>query len=170
MRDIKPTDERLAKGDVTESLIDDPVNGFSVARARSSGALYALRRTGTLTDAHVTAAERWARDYETGVLGGADPEASRQCGRADVEYALLSRIGAADRCRHVRGCLGVAAEILLIRLMIDGMSISAVSAHTGKSRERLAGAVEMVLEQLTEVYDKMPQGLMQDWSSVPRFC
>ncbi|MBO1325296.1 hypothetical protein K2X14_07780 [Acetobacter sp. TBRC 12305] len=148
-------------------MIEDPCSRISVKRSRSSGALYALRRAGTLTDAHVTAAEHWARDYETGILGGRDPEASRQCGCADAEYALLSRIGAADRCRYVKNRVGSAGEKLLICLMIDGLSISIMSNDSGKPRARLTGSIELLLEQLSEIYTNLPPGLLSDWSSIP---
>lgn len=165
---VSATPERLAKGDVTEVYFQEDRNQPVEKRLRSSGALYALRRVGTITDAHVTAAEHWARDYETGVLGARDPEAGKQCGRADPEYALLSRIAAADRCRYVRNKISAVGENLLINLMIEGLSISSLSLESGKPRARLTGAVELLLEQLIEIYEQMPERCFFDWSSVKR--
>lgn len=164
---VNATPERLAKGDVTEVYVQECQNLPPEKRLRSSGALYALRRAGTITDAHVTAAEHWTRDYETGILGARDPEAGKQCGRADPEYALLSRIAAADRCRYVRNKISTVGENLLINLMIKGLSISSLSLESEKPRARLTGAIEFLLEQLIEIYEQMPERCIFDWSSVP---
>lgn len=150
---INATPERLSKGDVTTVYVQEHKNRPAEQRLRSSGALYALRRAGTITDAHVAAAESWARDYETGILGARDPEASKKCGCADAEYALLSRIAAAGRCRHVKCCIGVSGERLLLCIMIQGLSISNLSADTGKPRARLTGAIEIILEQISDIYN-----------------
>ena len=103
---------------------------------RSAGLLYTLRRSETITDAAVAAAESWARDYETGVLGGKDPEKSRQCGNPDAEYAILSRIAAVSRCRYVRSCLGSVGDDLLRKHMLAGTSISQFSDQQEKDRMR----------------------------------
>ena len=91
MHDIKPTQERLQKGDVTQVYVQEHESLPPVKRYRSSGALYALRRAGTITDAHVAAAELWARDYETGVLGARDPEACKSGGRSDPHTIMQAR-------------------------------------------------------------------------------
>lgn len=156
MRDIKPTAERLAKGDVTEVYVQEQEKQPPEKRYRSSGALYALRRAGTITDAHVAAAELWARDYETGVLGARDPEAGRKGGLADPHTIMLARAAAVSRCEYVRKALGTVGETLLLRMMIDGMSVQAIAEAGSTHKLRVSGAIELVLEQLVEVLDQMP--------------
>lgn len=155
MRDIKPTAERLAKGDVTEVYVQEQEKQPPEKRYRSSGALYALRRAGTITDAHVAAAELWARDYETGVLGARDPEAGRKGGVADPHTIMLARAAAVSRCDYVRNALGKVGVAFLSQVMIDGMSINALSAATRRDKRRVAGSIELLLEQLVEIYDIM---------------
>ncbi|MFT8440169.1 hypothetical protein [Acetobacter fabarum] len=150
------TPERAQRGDLTHVYVHHIHSTAYAEVQRSAGLLYTLRRSGTITDAAVAAAESWARDYETGVLGGKDPEKSRQSGNPDAEYAILSRIAAVDRCRYVRSCLGSVGEDLLRKIMIDGLSISQISDQQEKDRKRLSGAIELLLEQLAEVYSNMP--------------
>lgn len=150
------TPERAQRGDLTHVYVNHQSGTDCAEVRRSAGILYILRRSGTITDAAVAAAEHWARDYETGVLGGKDPEKSRQSGNPDAEYAILSRIAAVDRCRYVRACLGNVGVDLLYKIMIDGMSISQISDQHEKDRKRLSGAIELLLEQLAEVYSNMP--------------
>lgn len=155
MREIKPTPERLAKGDVTEVYVEEQKGQPPQRRFRSSGALYALRRTGTITDAHVAAAELWARDYETGVLGARDPEAGRKGGVADPHTIMLARAAAVSRCEYVRKALGKIGTAFLCQVMIDGMSINALATATRRDKRRVAGGIELLLEQLVEIYDTM---------------
>ncbi|KAA8384039.1 hypothetical protein FOH24_07695 [Acetobacter tropicalis] len=156
MRDIKPTAERLAKGDVTEVYVQEQEKQPPEKRYRSSGALYALRRAGTITDAHVAAAELWARDYETGVLGARDPEAGRKGGVADPHTIMLARAAAVSRCEYVRKALGAVGETLLRRMMIDGMSVQAIAEAGSTHKLRVSGALELLLDQLVEALDRMP--------------
>lgn len=149
------TPERMQRGDLAFSKIKDR-SGKDVPVIRSSGALYALHKSGTLTDAQVTAAELWARDYETGILGGRDPEAGTGSGCPDPEYALLSRVAASSRCSWVNERIGKCGVSLMIALMIDGLSVSAISAQDGKPRTRITGMIEMLLDQLAEAYSAMP--------------
>lgn len=149
------TPERMQRGDLAFSEIKDG-SGKDVPVIRSSGALYALRKSGTLTDAQVTAAELWARDYETGVLGGRDPEAGTGSGCPDPEYALLSRVAASSRCSWVNERIGKCGVSLMISLMIDGLSVSAISTQEEKPRARITGMIEFLLDQVAEAYSSMP--------------
>ncbi|MCI1796583.1 hypothetical protein NKW44_14710 [Acetobacter lovaniensis] len=99
---VNATPERLAKGDVTEVYVQEHQNLPPQKRLRSSGALYALRRAGTITDAHVAAAEHWARDYETGVLGARDPEAALAC-RITRPAFPMAKCCNGDRTSRCRG-------------------------------------------------------------------
>ncbi|GAA3684488.1 MAG: hypothetical protein ABF636_09295 [Acetobacter sp.] len=180
MQEIPATPERLEKCDVTEvavklSQISKPHYSMRV------GAVYALHKVGSISDAQLHAAEGWARDYETGILGGKDPETSRQCGKPDAEYAILSRIAAVDRCRYVEKCLGKISENILIKIMIECLSLNEMAlAITVPNKDnapqkeakrhdkrRLAGMVDLLLEQLAEAYSRMPDNLFMEWSAVP---
>lgn len=155
MRDIKPTAERLAKGDVTEVYVQEQEKQPPEKRYRSSGALYALRRAGTITDAHVAAAELWARDYETGVLGARDPEAGRKGGVADPHTIMLARAAAVRRCEYVRKALGAVGETLLRQIMVEGFSVNGLSIKKKTNKIKISGMIEFLLEQLVEIYDNI---------------
>ncbi|MFT9425495.1 MAG: hypothetical protein ABF570_10220 [Acetobacter syzygii] len=153
---VNATPERIAKGDVTEVYVQECQNLPPEKRLRSSGALYALRRAGTITDAHVAAAEHWARDYETGVLGARDPEAGSKGGVPDLHTIMLSRAAAVTRCEYVRKALGKVGETFLRQMMVDGMSVQAIAGAKGTHKLRVSGAIDLLLEQLVEVYQVMP--------------
>lgn len=157
---LPPLPDRLAKGDVVEAWVDDehkvPQKVF-----RSSGALYTLRRSGAILDRHVAAAELWARDYETGILGARDPEAGKSGGKSDIEYAMLSRAAAVSRCQAVERSLGKVSMRFMTLMMIDGLSVSQMEQQTKKARQKITGAIELLLEQLVELYDDLPGRLMR---------
>ncbi|WP_087636324.1 hypothetical protein [Acetobacter ascendens] len=156
------TPERMAKGDVTEVYVQEHKNQPPEKRLRSSGTLYALRRAGTITDAHVAAAEHWARDYETGVLGARDPEAGKKGGLPDPHVIMLSRAAAVRRCEYVRKGVGEVGEMLLRQLMLGGMSVNALAIEKNTHKFKVSGAIELLLEQLVELYQNM-SGFM--WAS-----
>lgn len=153
-REVTP--ERIQKGDITQVFVLDKNSDDYDEVRRSCGLLYSMRRAGKISDAAVAAAEHWARDYETGILGARDPEKSRQCGLPDAEYAILSRVAAADRYRYVKFCIGTVGETLLYKMMVEGLSIVQMSSAMNKDRNRLGGAIELLLEQLAEVYSNLP--------------
>ncbi|KXV75874.1 hypothetical protein AD954_14020 [Acetobacter cerevisiae] len=128
---------------------------------RASGALYTLFRSGAILERHVAAAEMWARDYETGILGARDPEAGRSGGKSDIEYALLSRAAAVTRCRAVEYTLGKVSMRFMIAMMIDGLSVNQMEQQMKKDRKKIAGAIELLLEQLVELYDNLPGRAMR---------
>ncbi|WP_395495814.1 hypothetical protein [Acetobacter sp. KSO5] len=152
---IEPTPERLAKGDIAETDIEIR-KGIYTPCLRSSGALYTLRKSGAIKDCHVAAAEMWARDYETGVEGARDPEAGKSGGKADPELSLISRAAAVTRCEAVRRSLGKVSWRFLHMMMIQGMSINKMKAELKKDHAKISGAIELLLEQLVELYDDMP--------------
>lgn len=155
VRGLSPLPDRMAKGDVIETWVDDE---HKVAQKvfRSSGALYTLQRSGAILDRHVAAAELWARDYETGILGARDPEAGKSGGKSDIEYAMLSRAAAVSRCQSVQRNLGEISQRFLQAMMIDGLSVNQMSKVMHKEHRKISGAIELLLEQLVELYDLLP--------------
>ncbi|MFT8597689.1 hypothetical protein [Acetobacter orientalis] len=155
VKGLSPLPDRLAKGDVIETWLDDehkvPQKVF-----RSSGALYTLRRSGAIEDCHVAAAEMWARDYETGVLGARDPQAGKSGAKPDIEYALLSRAAAISRCQAVERNLGKVSMRFMTAMMVGGLSVNQMEQQMRKDRKKIAGAIELLLEQLVELYDDLP--------------
>lgn len=150
------TPERAQMGDISISCIKDSKRSKTTTHMRAGGVIYALQNSKTLSDAQVHAAELWARDYETGVLGARDPEAKAGSGCPDPEYALLSRIAAGTRCRYVQEKLGQTGIKILFMLMIDGLSVSAMASLMEKPRMRVTGSIEMTLDILSEIYSEMP--------------
>ena len=114
--------------------------------------LYSLLRSGKITQRHVNAAERWARDFETGIMGASDPE-RRSTGQGTLEDMLLARSAAVTRCEGVRRTLGQYAADLLVLLVLDGLSIAKIAELYGKNRQGMTGAVELLLEQVADYYD-----------------
>lgn len=159
-RGLSPLPDRMAKGDVIETWVDDE---YKVPQKifRSSGALYTLRKSGAIEDCHVAAAEMWARDYETGILGARDPDAGKSGAKSDIEYAMLSRAAAVSRCQAVERSLGKVSMRFMVLMMIDGLSVSQMEQQTKKARQKIAGAIELLLEQLVELYDALPGRLMR---------
>ncbi|KAA8387097.1 hypothetical protein FOH24_07115 [Acetobacter tropicalis] len=102
----------------------------------------------------------WARDYETGILGARDPEAGKSGACSDIEYAMLSRAAAVSRCQSVQRNLGEVSQRFLQMMMIDGMSVNQMHAAMNKDRMRVSGAIELLLEQLVELYDNFPVRMM----------
>lgn len=157
---ISPTPERLGRGDVVETSLETA--GQAPQKAyRSSGALYTLRQSGAIEDCHVAAAEMWARDYETGILGARDPDAGKSGAKSDIEYAMLSRAAAVSRCQAVERSLGKVSMRFMTLMMIDGLSVSQMEQQTKKARQKITGAIELLLEQLVELYDDLPGRLMR---------
>lgn len=186
MLELPPTPERLEKCDLTDVEVRLKKNGKPHYSLRV-GAVYALHKVGSISDAQLRAAEDWARDYETGILGGKDPQASKQCGKPDAEYAILSRLAAVDRCHYIEEHLGKVSERILITVMIECLSLNEMALALVKQKfdkdgqpikkvvgkndmVRLAGKIDLLLEQLAEAYAKMHKArddLITDWSSVP---
>lgn len=154
------TPERMQRGDIVLTAIEGRY-GHITEHMRSSGALYTLRKSGAIQDRHVAAAEMWARDYETGILGARDPEAGKSGRKSDIEYAMLSRVAAVTRCESVRRCLGAVSQQFLVLMMIDGLSVNQIKKHIKKDHQKISGAIELLLEQLVNVYDNMPGKLMR---------
>lgn len=98
----------------------------------------------------------WARDYETGVEGARDPEAGKSGAKSDIEYALLSRAAAVTRCQAVERNLGKISMRFMIAMMVDGLSVNQMEQQMKKDRKKIAGAIELLLEQLVELYDNFP--------------
>ncbi|MCG0998175.1 hypothetical protein [Acetobacter persici] len=157
---MEPTPERLAKGDIAETDIEIRKNVF-VPCLRSSGALYTLRKSGAIQDCHVAAAEMWARDYETGILGARDPLAGKSGAKSDPELSLISRAAAVTRCESVRRSLGEVSGRFLRLMMIEGMSVNQMRQAMQKDHAKISGAIELLLEQLVELYDGMPGAQMK---------
>ncbi|MEW9274394.1 hypothetical protein [Gluconobacter oxydans] len=114
--------------------------------------LYSLLRNGKITQRHVDGAERWARDFETGIMGAADPE-RRSTGQGTLEDMLLARSAAVTRCEGVRRTFGRYSSDLLVLLVLDGLSIAKIAELYGKNRQAMTGAVELLLDQLADYYD-----------------
>ena len=119
---------------------------------RRGAGLYGLLHSGTITQRHVDAAQRWARDFETGIMGAADPE-RRGTGGGDIHDMLIARSAAVARCETIRRTLGNYASDLLVLLVIDGLSLGKLAEHYGKNRQLIKGSIELLLEQLAEIYN-----------------
>jgi len=136
----------------TFTELDLGKNRPSIEVIRRGVGLYSLLRNGTITQRHVDCAQRWARDFETGIMGAADPE-RRSTGQGTLEDMMLARSAAVTRCEGVRRTLGRYAADLLVLLVLDGLSIAKIAELYGKNRQGMTGAVELLLEQVADYYD-----------------
>ncbi|KXV23871.1 hypothetical protein AD942_11015 [Gluconobacter japonicus] len=127
-------------------------NKKTIEVMRRGVGLYSLLRSGTIRQWHVDAAQRWARDFETGIMGAADPE-RRSTGQGTLEDMMLARSAAVARCEGVRRTLGRYASDLLVLLVLDGLSVAKIAEMYGKNRQSMTGAVELLLEQLGDYYE-----------------
>ncbi|MFT8480201.1 hypothetical protein [Gluconobacter oxydans] len=136
----------------TFTELDLGKNRPSIEVIRRGVGLYSLLRNGTITQRHVDGAQRWARDFETGIMGAADPE-RRSTGQGTLEDMMLARSAAVTRCEGVRRTLGRYASDLLVLLVLDGLSVAKIAELYGKNRQGMTGAVELLLEQLADYYE-----------------
>ncbi|ALR88232.1 hypothetical protein [Acetobacter pasteurianus] len=147
--------ERQQHGDVATIWLEEKGKP-AVEVSSSCGLLNKLHTSGVIGDAEVAAAQMWARDYETGIMGAKDPEASSKGGKPDPEYVLLARMHGTERCRYIREHLGKRSEEFLYSFLIDHMSISQVAGQRKRDRRQISGAIELLLGQLADVYAEMP--------------
>ncbi|EGG74673.1 hypothetical protein SXCC_04777 [Gluconacetobacter sp. SXCC-1] len=154
--DFRPSDTRIAHHDL--ALVDVEITKQSrpVEVWRRCAGLYGLLRSKAINEGQVSAAQFWATDYEIGVLGGTDPEMERGAKRGDIHDAMIGRMGSAARRDYIRQRIGARGEQLMVLLMIEGLSITAMAKRLVADVKNTSGAVSFLLEQLTEHYDGMP--------------
>lgn len=159
--DNRPTPERDAHSHIRTEQVRTSLQGPALAVRRVVGAVGLMWKRDEISDAEHAAAERWYRDYATGVLGGRDPSESRSTGGADAHDAQIARIHAVARCAAVRAAIGFCGEVRLKAVMIDELTFVAMAHRLlpGKAGgERLIKSqVQLILEQLAEHYDAADQ-------------
>jgi hypothetical protein len=111
------------------------------------------------------AAQRWYKDYVMGIIGAHDPEARRSGKAPDLHAAMLSRTEAIGRCKTVRHSLGLCGEVRLRLLLVDELSFSAIAAillpGDVNGRKKVAAQMVLLLQQLTELYDRIDRAKMK---------
>ncbi len=151
--ETRATPERTRKGN--DFRILDGVQ-------RLCGPLSALHRSGEIDDSHVSAADRWYRDYVLGVEGARDPDSARSGKARDFHAGMLSRVAACARYRGVREALGFCSEVRLRLLLLDELSFSAIVGKLMPTdvngRKKVAAQMVFLLEQLTEHYANLDKG------------
>lgn len=154
--DFRPSETRIAHHDL--ALVDVEITRKSrpVEVWRRCAGLYGLLRSKAITEGQVQSAQFWATDYEISALGGTDPEMEHGAKRGDIHDAMIGRMGSAARRDYIRQRIGARGEQLLVLLMIDGLSITAIAKRLNRDVKSTSGAVCFLLEQLTEHYDGMP--------------
>ena len=110
----------------------------------------ALRRSGKLGDAEVTAAERFYRDYAL-VNGSRDPDRVGGGGGQQGFSAMV--LDAQTRYRQAVRTLGPRASSLLHLVVIEEMSCRAISARMGSNHEDVGSRVAAALEVLAAHYE-----------------
>ncbi len=123
---------------------------------RAIGLVDLMYRRLQIGDAEVAAANRWHRDYVTGIIGAVDPEEGRTSTGADAHDVQLSRIAAVARCRAVRMALGFCAEVRLNMLLVEEMSYAAMAQRLFPAQPsgepRIKAELVFLLGQLVEHY------------------
>ena len=163
----EPTRERRRHGQELEFgdvISDDGAKGRAF---RVASSLYLLHRSRKIGGAEVAAAERWYRDWITGIEGARDPDQARSSG-ADQHSAMLARVAAATRCRAIRAALGLCGEIRLRLLMVEQLSFTAMArqlAARGEEpidRNAMSAQTQFLLRQLAERYAAMDADRRRD--------
>ncbi|EHH68397.1 hypothetical protein [Gluconobacter morbifer] len=152
--DSAPLEGALAgKMTLVDVKLTDKKEEVPVTVLRRGAGLYGLLQNGTISAAQVKAAEKWARDYETGVEGATDPERYRSGRRGDIHDMMIARAQAVARYEGVRRSLGRRASDMLTLLVIEGLSVSRIAMHYQRDRKQIVGAIDLLLEQLVEYFD-----------------
>ncbi|WP_255210473.1 hypothetical protein [Komagataeibacter xylinus] len=154
--DFRPSETRIAHHDLAQVDVALTKKSRPVEVWRRCAGLYGLLRSRAITEGQVSAAQFWATDYEIGVLGGTDPEMERGAKRGDIHDAMIGRMGSAARRDYIRQRIGARGEQLLVLLMIDGLSVTAMAKRLDRDVKNTSGAVCFLLEQLAEHYGEMP--------------
>ena len=154
--DNRPTPEREDHTHIRTEQVRTSLRGPALAVRRVVGAVGLMWKKGEIEDAEHAAAERWYRDYATGVLGGRDPKEGRCTGGADAHDVQIARLSATTRSIAARRVIGFCGEVRMKAVMVDELTFVAAASRLmpGKSGgERLIKAqVELILKQLVEHY------------------
>ena len=115
-----------------------------------------MYRHGQIDDDERAAANRWHRDYVTGLLGAVDPEENRTSTGADAHDVQLSRVAAVNRCRAVRMALGLCGEVRLIMLLVEELGYAAMAKRLfpgqADGERRIKAELLFLLVQLKQHY------------------
>jgi hypothetical protein len=148
--------ERAGKGQILR--VEEDVQ-------RVIGGLTLLSKAGDIAQDQADAAQRWYKDYVMGIIGAHDPEARRSGKAPDLHAAMLSRTEAIGRCKTVRHSLGLCGEVRLRLLLVDELSFSAIAAillpGDVNGRKKVAAQMVLLLQKLTELYDRIDRAKMK---------
>lgn len=154
---MSPTPERVAKPDFEKDY-----QGL-FAKARTVQSLHSARE---ISGDAVTAASWWLSDFVFAREGYGDwlrdlaPDGYL---KGDVHTFSFQRGQASARVSRIRARLTEPAHELLVMLLADGMSFTAIAElkypnrHSEKGRRLIRGQSALVLEQLAEYYSSRVQ-------------
>jgi hypothetical protein len=109
----------------------------------------ALRRAGELTDADVATCERWYRDFALAVFGARDAGTG---GSGDPAGAMDAVVKASEGYKLACRTLGIVGDRLMRAFVGAGLSLAAMGKATGRNQTKVAGAVVVIIQRLTEHY------------------
>jgi hypothetical protein len=110
-----------------------------------------LIHSGTLQPRHRAAADRWSADYEFGVHGGRDLE-KKGSGGAGYDSLTIARLQTCNSYLDAKAAVGGAGDGILVSILFDRMSVTALAEARGEPVERVSGYVCAVMERLVEHY------------------
>ena len=134
----------------TATTIRDPASNARVQRVDS--AVSQLVHSGTLQARHQAAADRWTADYQFGVHGARDPE-KRGGGGQGYDALTIARLESCNRYLDAKAAVGRYADELLVAVLHDRLSLTAIAAQRGSQTSRVSGMLVGAMERLVEHYE-----------------
>ena len=126
-------------------------------------AVKALEKSGRIGGSHVTAADRWVRDFEWSLRSSyVDPVTASirgGGGNAGPEMRLAAGVDASTRYRESAQAVGLVGDAVLRAVLGDGCSLRGLARarglpEGGRSNQRIADELAGVLETLADDYDR----------------
>ena len=130
---------------------------------RIHDAVKALEKSGRIGGVHVTAADRWVRDFEWTMRSSyVDPVTASirgGGGNSGPELRLAAGVDASTRYREAAQAVGVVGDVVLRAVLGDGCSLRGLARlrglpEGGRSNSRIADELAGVLETLADHYDR----------------
>ncbi|WP_225199341.1 hypothetical protein [Gluconobacter oxydans] len=138
------------------------------ARRTKANVVHTLHLAGDITGDDVASAKRWRREYDLARFGyfeALPPSERRQVEQEealqhDAVSWLIFRGRASTHLREVANALGACSYLTLHRMLVQELSLAAMApifypgVSASQASHRVAGRCAMVLQQLTEFYDR----------------
>jgi hypothetical protein len=131
----------------------------TAGRQQVARPVLALRDSGKIGDAEVTAAERFYRDFALAMFGARDSE--RAGGGGGQQGFSAAVLDAMTGYRRAAQAIGIRSDALLRLVVVEEMSCRALAERMKTTHDHVSGRIAQVLEVLADHYaraDKRDRG------------